>query len=375
MPEGRIKVAMLLAGFGPGGIERLVLSTLGPLQERGIDFVFVTLTHVMDRAPALKQYGINIYPLSHHWKPVRFPVFPFPDEMKRLKEILVKEGPIDLIHAHHYACIAAAPRIAKVFGCPYVVMHHNIQEPWQHASGPRAALFRKQMSTALKGAAHIFAISQAVYEEIEGIAGAKLPQMEILEVRIDDHYFDQAKPDSVRDNDVIMVGRLAPQKNVLFALDCFAELKKRRPGLKVAFIGGGQLREEVESKIVQLGLEQNVKLYGESGPETILEVGNRSKVLFMPSLFEGLSAVFLEGMALGLDAVISDIPGFTKVFPNEPGVSICPVNDLQCNVEALDRTIENFKWRARPDFRKRFGVGDYHDRLANAYRAAARLNR
>lgn len=371
MPEGRIKVAMLLASFGPGGIERLVLSTLGPLQQRGIDFVFVTLTHGMDRAPALEQYGINIYPLSTHWKPVRFPLLPFPDELKRLKEILKKEGPIHLVHAHHYACIAAAPRIAKVFGCPYVVMHHNIQEPWQHARGPRHALFRKEMRDSLRGAAHVFAISQAVYDEIEGIAGAKLPQMEILEVRIDEHYFERADPNSVRGNDIIMVGRLAPQKNVLFALECFAELRKKRPSLKAALIGGGQMREQVEQRIQELGLQEVVTLYGESGAERILEVGNRSKVLFMPSLFEGLSAVFLEGMALGLDAVVSKIPGFTKVFPGEPGVTFCEINNLEENVRALDQTIEAYKWRERPEFRKRFCSDDYFDRLAHAYRNAA----
>lgn len=358
---------MFLASFGPGGIERLVRSTIGPLHARGVDVCILSLTSVVDKIEEVRDYGVRAYPLSAHWKPVRFPLYQTAAELEALRRAYAAEGRIHVIHAHHYPCIAAAPVVSKLYKAPYVATHHNIQEPWQKQGGPRAALFRAEMRYAFRHASRIFAISQAVADEIEGLAGSKLPQMQLLEVRIDDIYFESADPGAKRDIDVIMVGRLAKQKNVLFALEVFARIAAKRASFKAVLVGGGPMEGEVRAKIDALSLGKNVELVGELSAKQIIETANRSKILYMPSLFEGLSAAFIEMMALGLDAVVSPIPGFVKVFPTEPGVEFAPNDDYAANEAALTAAIDRYEYRPRPHWKARFAVGDYNDRLADTY--------
>jgi glycosyltransferase involved in cell wall biosynthesis len=92
----------------------------------------------------------------------------------------------------------------------------------------------------------------------------------------------------------------------------------------------------------------------------------------MPSLFEGLSAAFIEAMAMGLDAVVSDIPSFHAPFESEPGLFFVNNTDLEGNAEALDQAISQYRFRPRPALRERFNRRKYCDRIEAAYRRIAK---
>lgn len=150
------------------------------------------------------------------------------------------------------------------------------------------------------------------------------------------------------DNDfvIIFVGRLDPQKNPIFLLDIFREIKKKRLNSKLLVIGDGVLREEMREKISQLGLEKSVVMLGDrSDVDELLQVAD---VFLLPSKFEGLGIVLIEAQAAGLKTFTSE-----NVVPKE-----VKITDL-LEFISLDKTAEEWANLIVESEYKRFYTTEY----------------
>jgi glycosyltransferase involved in cell wall biosynthesis len=68
------------------------------------------------------------------------------------------------------------------------------------------------------------------------------------------------------DQDILLVyaGRIAPEKNINFLLQCFTGIAQLIPNLYLLIVGGGkkQFEEELQEFILQLGIENRVRSTG-----------------------------------------------------------------------------------------------------------------
>ncbi|WP_444659805.1 glycosyltransferase family 1 protein [Caproiciproducens sp. R2] len=101
------------------------------------------------------------------------------------------------------------------------------------------------------------------------------------------------------------IGRFNPQKNHLFLLDIFKAIHDRNRNAILLLIGDGELRPQIEKKIIQLGLEDSVILTGVRMDTA--ELYQAMDVFVFPSLFEGLGIVSIEAQAAGLRCIVSDV--------------------------------------------------------------------
>jgi L-malate glycosyltransferase len=125
-------------------------------------------------------------------------------------------------------------------------------------------------------------------------------------------------PDERGDGPLVgMVGRLGWKKGYEHALDAFALLRDRVPGLRVDIVGDGDLRAELEARIERLGLGDTVRLLGQrSDVPACLE---RFDCFVLSSIIEGMPNALLEAMAMGLPVVTTSAGGSAEVV--EDGVS------------------------------------------------------
>ena len=111
------------------------------------------------------------------------------------------------------------------------------------------------------------------------------------------------------------VARLYKVKNPLFLVDIFYEIHKLQPNSKFWHIGGGGLQEEMEKKILALGLSNSYCLLGRK--DNVPDYLNAMDFFIFPSLFEGFGISLLEAQNSGLKCLASDtIPEAVNVTGN-----------------------------------------------------------
>lgn len=102
---------------------------------------------------------------------------------------------------------------------------------------------------------------------------------------------------------ILAVGRFVPQKNPEFILDIMQKLKELRPEVRLLWVGKGPLFETVCGEAAKRGLD-NIHFLGWRDDVTALM--QRTRLLLMPSHFEGLSITLVEAQAAGLPCLVSD---------------------------------------------------------------------
>ena len=113
------------------------------------------------------------------------------------------------------------------------------------------------------------------------------------------------------DFDMIYLGRLTYQKDPQRLMRLSAALKARKPDIKVAVVGAGELEEETKALCRELDLQDNVHFLGfQSNP---IKIVADSKAMILTSRWEGTPMCALEAMALAeLDDPESPLLLFVK---------------------------------------------------------------
>ena len=100
------------------------------------------------------------------------------------------------------------------------------------------------------------------------------------------------------------VGRLTEQKNPLFLIRAFSKLLALKSNAKLVIVGDGPLRASMEKLAEDLRVERIV--YFLEPTDNVQVVYSALDALWLPSFFEGMPNVVIEGQASGLPCLISE---------------------------------------------------------------------
>lgn len=117
-------------------------------------------------------------------------------------------------------------------------------------------------------------------------------------------------------NTILGVGAVISQRDYLFQIQVFSELKKVQPELKLKIIG--HIYDDSSLKLVRkLGLEKDVEFTGEVPHEIVLEEMKKADIhwMMLSGEYVGLGTATLEAMALGIPSV-SNVP--SDLFGDAP---------------------------------------------------------
>ena len=106
-----------------------------------------------------------------------------------------------------------------------------------------------------------------------------------------------------RDIDILGVGSLIPLKQYDVFIDVVKFLKEFNPNIKTVICGKGPEQENLEQRIRQNHLENNITLRGEIPHTEALALMQRTKVFLHTSSYEGFGAVLLEALYGGAQVV------------------------------------------------------------------------
>lgn len=111
---------------------------------------------------------------------------------------------------------------------------------------------------------------------------------------------------NINKKDIIVghVGRLMEAKNHNFLLEIISEMINKYPDIKCILVGDGVLRKQIEEKIEQLGIQNNVYLLGIR--DDVDKIMKEFDLFIMPSIYEGLGLVLLEAQAALVPCLVSE---------------------------------------------------------------------
>ena len=238
----------------------------------------------------------------------------------------------DLIIAHFNDAAILAQEIHHKFGTPYSVTWHGSDIhtiPFNDI-----AACEKTISSVNEAAVNFF-VSNGLKQISDKLTlgGRK----EVLYNGIDKRLFYQypdarkkllRKSFGVEKLTVItFAGNLVPIKNAQLLPDIFLRVAEdfHNP-LIFWIIGGGPLRQSIETQLVQTSL--NFKFWGTIEHCQMPDFFNCTDVLILPSKNEGLGLVVLEALACGCNVVASDVGGIKEILGNE-GVVATGQNFIQ----------------------------------------------
>ena len=126
------------------------------------------------------------------------------------------------------------------------------------------------------------------------------------------------KPNSIQINHppvVAFAGRFMEQKAPAQVVRILNEIKDQ-PWTCV-MIGDGPLMSDVKKSIADFRLEDRFTLTGWVTPEEVMKWFDKSDILFMPSLSEGLPLVGVQALAKGLAIVATRVGGFVDLVDED----------------------------------------------------------
>lgn len=131
--------------------------------------------------------------------------------------------------------------------------------------------------------------------------------------------------DEIYDNNFILnVGRLHPQKGQKDLINAFNEIKNQT-SKNLLILGDGELRKELESLIIELGLENRVFLKGFTNPYPYIK---KCSLFVFPSYYEGFSNSILELMSMKKAIVSYSYKGANEILPKESLVELGDTKNL-----------------------------------------------
>jgi glycosyltransferase involved in cell wall biosynthesis len=152
--------------------------------------------------------------------------------------------------------------------------------------------------------------------------------------------------DIPRSYDVVWVGRLAAVKHVDVILRAVAVVENTHPDLKVAIVGDGPCRSELEKLANDLGLGATVDFLG--AREDVVSWYNSGKVFVLTSEREGFPFALVEAMMCGTPCITSDCGDVMDVARNrENALVVQEYGDVDGFARAINVLLGDSELRVR----------------------------
>lgn len=341
--ETHLRILLYSGAYPPslGGVETIAVTLATQLVQLGHDCIVVTET------PDNAQYDARYQN--------QFPVYRRPSKFQRLK--LARW--CSLIHSngasvamYPYAVLTGRPfmwthngyQIQCVDGLGWVGDHHTPMTPLASLRHTlRSAGIVRAAAESLKMAirrfvTHRVAINVACTKWVAGRLNA--PRMTVGYTPYDLSRF--RIPGMLKDvpYDFIFVGRFVNEKGILDLINAFARLKEdtRFKDSKLALVGDGPIRNDIELRIQELSLNASVDLLGRKNGSELVEAMRLGRVGIVPSRWEEpMGGVALELLASGRRLIVSASGGIAEcveevalTFPNGDSEALC-----RCMAQAI----------------------------------------
>lgn len=328
-----MKIMQVIPYFCFGGAETMCENLTYALQKAGHQVSVVSL--FPERTPIsrrMEEAGVRMLYLD---KKLGLDLSMIP----KLAKLMKQEKP-DVVHTHldviKYA--VAAAKLAGVRKCVHTV--HNVAD--KEAEGRLQKLVNKLYFKL--GWSTPVALSPEVQRTILAFYGLPEAKVPVIYNGIDlSRCLPKESYAAGETVTLLHIGRFNEQKNHKGLLEMFRKLKASRPQCRLALIGDGELRQEMEAHAKALGIEDSVTFLGSQS--NVYPYLQKADLFVLPSKYEGMPMTIIEAMGSGLGVVAADVGGIRDMLTE--GVSGYLVTNQEEFLRACRALIDDEALRRR----------------------------
>ncbi|MFN2568278.1 MAG: glycosyltransferase family 4 protein [Candidatus Dormibacteria bacterium] len=271
---------------------------------------------------------------------------------------LLTAGRPDLVHAHGGpggVLLLRRPAVPLIY-----TAHHTYRQAYARTRPQRLLSLAERRSYAL--ASMVLPVSTSTAEAVRAL-GIPASRIEVVPPGVEvPPVVEETRRDPGR---LLFAGRLEPEKGVLDALEVMSALTRDNPAVSGAVVGTGSLEGAI--KAVAAGLDR-VQVLGSVDDATLADQYARASIVLMPSRYEGLGLVALEGMARGAAVAGYDVDGLRGVVAGSGGGLLVAPGDTAALREACASLLGDGDRRREMGARGRAHVLAHHSWAATVSR-------
>lgn len=302
----------ILAGFimdgRSGGIDKYLLNFLEETRKNDVQIDFLTNEIDKKLEGQLEQYHSRLYAIADLKHPI--------SQYRTVRSIL-KETEYDIAYFNISTAIDCVAAIAAKHAHVKRILLHS------HSSGNDCeSVLKRKMFNGIHYFCRLFLYRYATeYYGCSNKAGewmfpkriVRSDRFQVIYNAVDRKQFEFCEQERDRIRKELGIegqfvvghaGNFCYQKNHLFLIDIFREIKNREPKACLLLVGDGVRFEAVKKKVKENGLEDAVLFMGRCG--NIASLYQAMDVFVLPSNFEGLPIVGIEAQSAGLPCIMSD---------------------------------------------------------------------
>jgi D-inositol-3-phosphate glycosyltransferase len=282
-----------------GGLNVYIKNILENLNDEDIQVTVIT----GEKSEPLEENNLKFstYSLFQETASINEKILLLPEFIELVTEF-VNVNQIDLIHAHYWLSGLVAKEIKSKFGIPFIFTAHSygkfIDEDSNRITSEYEILSKADLVTSSSKFEYNF-LNQN-YETQEQKLRIVYPGVNV----------DLFKPTSTKkENTLLVVGRIQPQKGQINTLKLFHKLHMLSPDLKLNFVGGPsgndgkEYLKTIENEIEQTGLKNNVQFLNSATQEQLINEYNKANIVVHASQYETFGLIALEANACGVPVV------------------------------------------------------------------------
>ncbi|MFW0119775.1 glycosyltransferase family 4 protein [Rothia sp. P5764] len=228
-----------------------------------------------------------------------------------------------------------------------------------HGTSWRSRVMEQVHRVRLWGTDGLLAVSQSTADQMKGKWGAR--GVAVVYNGLDtarvasavESCRVQPAPGALR---VLSLSRLAPEKGLDVLVEAFAAVRQEIPGATLEIAGSGELKEDLQRQVAELGLLESVSFTGFVDP---IEAMGRSDLLVQLSVWENCSYTLLDAKAAGLALVATAVGGNPEILDGKELVPSLNQMNRQAAASTVARclleqavtahTPQTFSWASREE--------------------------
>ena len=359
----KIKVLEVINSLKIGGAELLLRNFVIEAKKNNqytVDVCTLYATNDAKNIEEIKKKNVRIWSLDLKNKYT-------PSSVGKIKKIIEKEN-YDIIHVHLFPA-SAFVALSSLFLKKSIIYLFTLHNTFNRRRSIK--IFKIIDGLIYNRYAKIICISKQVQNSLIKWVPKIKEKIEIIPDGIPMNSKSNDNP-LMKKYDALFVGRLVQQKGVNFLLEAVNILQKKyKKIIRVAVVGEGPLKKELIKICEELKIKDSVEFLGFQ--RDVDQIMRSSRVLVLPSLWEGFGLVLLEAMKNKLPIIATNVGGIPEIITDGHEGILVPKENPKILANSINRLLENSKLRnqfiqnAYKKVQNHYSIEKYTHNMFNLY--------